>query len=83
MAVNVHFDLNGRDLVLADTVVRELRAKAKASAGSSTVSRDLAVLLARALSDSRPVALQRVEARALFRLLGYDPAPRQAPSRPH
>jgi hypothetical protein len=74
MGVKVHFDINGRDLVLEETVVRELRAKAKAAAGSSTVSRDLAAPLTRALSESRPVALQRVEARALFRLLGHDPA---------
>jgi hypothetical protein len=76
MAVNAHFDLQGQQLALPESVVRELCTKAVAASGSSSVCRDLAALLERALVDGKPVALQRVEARALFRLLGYEPSQR-------
>jgi hypothetical protein len=43
----IEFDLNGRKLALDDGVVRELRERALARAGSSTTLNDLAVILAR------------------------------------
>ena len=65
----IEFDLNGRKLALEETVVRELREKALAGAGSSSTLNDLAVILARALSEQKPVTLRRAESRALERLL--------------
>ena len=65
----IKFDLNGRKVALEEEVVRRLRTKALAGAGSSSTLNDLAVILGRALSDGRPVTLQRAEARALERLL--------------
>ena len=65
----IEFDLNGRKLALDEAVVGELRARALASAGSSSTLNDLAVILTRALSEQRPVTLRRAEARALERLL--------------
>ncbi len=65
----IELDLNGRKLTLDEAVVRELRAKAAAGAGSSSTLRDLAFMLDRAMSEERPVTLQRAEARALERLL--------------
>lgn len=65
----IEFDLNGRKLTLDEGVVRMVRAKARAGAGSSTALNDLAVILDRALADRKPVTLRRAEARALERLL--------------
>ena len=65
----IEFDLNGRKLALDEAVVGELRARALASAGSSSTLNDLAVILTRALSERRPVTLRRAESRALERLL--------------
>ena len=65
----IEFDLNGRRLALEETVVRVLREKALAGAGSSSTLNDLAVILARALSEQKPVTLRRAESRALERLL--------------
>jgi hypothetical protein len=65
----IEFDLNGRKLALEETVVRELRERALARAGSSSTLNDLAVILARALSEQKPVTLRRAESRALERLL--------------
>jgi len=65
----IEFDLNGRRLALEETVVRELRERALAGAGSSSTLNDLAVILARALSEQKPVTLRRAESRALERLL--------------
>ena len=65
----IEFDLNGRRLALEETVVRGLREKALAGAGSSSTLNDLAVILARALSEQKPVTLRRAESRALERLL--------------
>ena len=65
----IEFDLNGRKLALEETVVRELRQRALARAGSSSTLNDLAVILTRALSEQRPVTLRRAESRALERLL--------------
>jgi hypothetical protein len=65
----IEFDLNGRKLTLDEGVVRTLRAKARAGAGSSTALNDLAVILDRALADGKPVTLQRAESRALEKLL--------------
>jgi hypothetical protein len=65
----IEFDLNGRKLALEEAVVRELREKALAGAGSSSTLNDLAVILARALSEQKPVTLRRAESRALERLL--------------
>jgi hypothetical protein len=65
----IEFDLNGRKLALEETVVRELRERALAGAGSSSTLNDLAVILARALSEQKPVTLRRAESRALERLL--------------
>jgi hypothetical protein len=67
----IDFDLNGRKLALEETVVRELRERALARAGSSSTLNDLAVILARALSEQRPVTLRRAESRALERLLEF------------
>lgn len=67
----IEFDLNGRKLALEETVVRELRERALARAGSSSTLNDLAVILARALSEQRPVTLRRAESRALERLLEF------------
>ena len=68
-AAMIEFDLNGRKLALEETVVRELRERALAGAGSSSALNDLAVILARALSEQKPVTLRRAESRALERLL--------------
>ena len=65
----IEFDLNGRKLALEETVVRELRERALARAGSSSTLNDLAVILARALSEQKPVTLRRAESRTLERLL--------------
>jgi hypothetical protein len=65
----IEFDLNGRRLALEESVVRELRERALAGAGSSSTLNDLAVILARALSVQKPVTLRRAESRALERLL--------------
>jgi hypothetical protein len=65
----IEFDLHGRKLALEETVVRELRERALAGAGSSSTLNDLAVILTRALSERRPVTLRRAESRALERLL--------------
>jgi hypothetical protein len=65
----IEFDLNGRKLALEETVVRELRQRALARAGSSSALNDLAVILTRALSEQKPVTLRRAESRALERLL--------------
>jgi hypothetical protein len=60
----IDFDLNGRKVALDETTVQRLRAKAKAGAGSSSMLNDLAVILGRALSEGKPVTLQRAEAGA-------------------
>ena len=65
----IEFDLNGRKVAFDESVVRTLRAKALAGAGTSSTLNDLAVILDRALSDRKPITLQRAEARALERLL--------------
>jgi hypothetical protein len=65
----IEFDLNGRKLALEETVVRELRQRALASAGSSSTLNDLGVILERALSEQKPVTLRRAESRALQRLI--------------
>jgi hypothetical protein len=41
----IEFDLNGRKLALEETVVRELRGRALAGAGSSSTLYDLGVIL--------------------------------------
>jgi hypothetical protein len=69
LPVTIEFDLNGRKVVLDAEVVRALRAKARAGAGSSTTLNDLAVILDRALAEGKPVTLRRAEARALEGLL--------------
>jgi len=65
----IEFDLNGRKLALDNDVVRELRERAQAGAGSSSTLNDLAVLLTRALAEQKPVTLRRAESRAFERLL--------------
>jgi hypothetical protein len=65
----IEFDLNGRKLALDEAVVRELRERAQAGAGSSSTLNDLAVLLTRALTEQKPVTLRRAESRAFERLL--------------
>jgi hypothetical protein len=67
--VPIELDLNGRKLTLDEEVVRELQIKADAGAGASSILRDLAFMLDRALTEEKPVSLQRAEARALERLL--------------
>jgi hypothetical protein len=67
--VTIELDLNGRKLTLDEEVVRELQIKADAGAGASSILRDLAFMLDRALTEEKPVSLQRAEARALERLL--------------
>ncbi len=67
--MTIQFDLSGRKLALDETVVRTLRARALAAAGSSSTLNDLAVILGRALSEGKPVTLRRAETRALERLL--------------
>jgi hypothetical protein len=67
--VPIEFDLNGRKLTLEEEVVRELQMTATAGAGASSILRDLAFMLDRALTEEKPVSLQRAEARALERLL--------------
>ena len=69
----IELDLNGRKLTLDEEVVRELQASADAGAGTSSTLRDLAFMLDRALTEERPVSLQRAEARALERLLAERP----------
>jgi hypothetical protein len=65
----IEFDLNGRKLTLDEQIVRQLRERALAGAGSSSTLNDLAVILTRALSEPKPVTLRRAESRALERLL--------------
>ena len=65
----IEFDLHGRKLALDEAVVRKLRDKALARAGSSSTLNDLAAILERALSAEKPVTLRRAESRALERLL--------------
>jgi hypothetical protein len=65
----IEFDLNGRKLRLDEQIVRQLRERALAGAGSSSTLNDLAVILTRALSEPKPVTLRRAESRALERLL--------------
>lgn len=65
----IEFDLNGRRLALEERVVRAVRAEARAGAGSSSLLNDLAVILDRALTERKPVTLNRAEARAFERLL--------------
>jgi hypothetical protein len=65
----IDFDLNGRKVALDETVVRELHERAQARAGSSSTLNDLAVILARALAEEKPVTLRRAESRAFERLL--------------
>ncbi len=72
-AVAIEFDLNGRKLVLDEAVVRDLGAKAAAGAGSSSTLNDLAFILKRAITEGKPVVLQRGEARTLQRLLDEMP----------
>jgi len=67
--MKIEFDLSGRKLALEESVVRELREQALARAGSSSTLNDLAVILARALDNPKPVTLRRAESRALERLL--------------
>jgi hypothetical protein len=69
----IEFDLNGRKLMLDEQTVRELRERALAGAGSSSTLNDLAVILTRALSESKQVTLRRAESRALERLLAAPP----------
>jgi hypothetical protein len=57
-SVAIEFDLNGRKVAFDQAVVRTLRAKARAQAGSSTALNDLAVLLDRALVDGKAVTLR-------------------------
>jgi hypothetical protein len=71
--VPIEIDLGGRKLTLDEEVVRELQLEAAAGAGASSTLRDLAFMLERALSEERPVPLQRPEARALERLLAERP----------
>jgi hypothetical protein len=68
-SVVIEFDLNGRKVAFDEGVVRTLRAKARARAGSSTPLNELAVLLDRALTDGKPVTLRRAEARTFEGLL--------------
>jgi hypothetical protein len=65
----IEFDLNGRKLTVDEEVVRQMRERALAGAGSSSTLNDLAVILTRALAEPKPVTLRRVESRALERLL--------------
>ena len=65
----IEFDLNGRRLALEEAVVRDLRDRAQAGAGSSSTLNDLAVILMRALSEQKPVTLRRAQSRALERML--------------
>ena len=69
----IELDLNGRKLTLDESVVRDLQVRAAAGAGASSTLRDLAFMLDRALSEEKPVSLQRAEARALERLLTETP----------
>jgi hypothetical protein len=71
--VAIELDLNGRKLTLEESMVRELQIEAAAGAGASSTLRDLAFMLDRALTEERPVSLQRAEARALERLLADRP----------
>ena len=61
----IDFDLNGRKLALDEGVVRALRQRALAGAGSSSTLNDLAVILARALAEQKPITLRRAESKAL------------------
>jgi len=70
----IELDLNGRKLTLDESVVRDLQVRAAAGAGVSSTLRDLAFMLDRALSEAKPVSLQRAEARALERLMAERPA---------
>jgi hypothetical protein len=65
----IEFDLNGRKLTVDEEVVRQMRERALAGAGSSSTLNDLAVILTRALAEPKPVTLRRAESRALERLL--------------
>jgi hypothetical protein len=53
----IEFDPNGRKLALDESVVRDLRGRALAGAGSSSTLNDLAVILTRALSEQKQITL--------------------------
>jgi hypothetical protein len=67
--MRVNIDLNGRKVSLDEGVLRAVCARAAAFSGESSQLNDLAVLLKNALSEHRPLTLQRAEARTFRRLL--------------
>ncbi len=66
-------DLRGRIVTLRVSDVEQLRDVASARAGSSSRSRDLALVLDWSLSSSRVVVLRRGEAQELERLVRERP----------
>ena len=77
----IEFDLNGRKVAFDEGVVRNLCAKARAGAGSSSTFNALAVILDRALTERKPITLRRAEAREFERLLELASAkPETAPA---
>jgi hypothetical protein len=69
----VELDVNGALVRVSDKDAALLRDAAAAQAGRSAAARDLSLLVERALSSRRSVALQRGELRALRSLLANDP----------
>jgi hypothetical protein len=65
---HVIFDLPSGQVSLEAREVELLRDAAAAQAGSSTAARDLSLLLDRALSEPRPVALRRAEVQTLIEI---------------
>lgn len=68
----VELDITGVVAHLSDPDAVRLRDAAAVQAGSSAAHRDLALLLERALTTGKPIALQRGERRALEQLLTDD-----------
>lgn len=68
LAQPVAVDIAGRRIDLAPADATRLRDAAAACAGTSSVSRDLALLLDRGLQGRRLLALRRSEAQALMRV---------------
>lgn len=70
----VELDINGSLVQVSDTDAALFREAAASQAGRSAAARDLSLLLERALSSQRPVALHRGELRVLRSLLASDPS---------
>jgi hypothetical protein len=70
----VTLEVQGRAVRISREQVERARILADGEAGRSSPLRDLALVLALALSAQRVIVLRRSEARALLQLAGEDPS---------